>query len=186
MDTANILTLIGFCLPVLGGLGVLIYKSGILSNRVVRIEEDVKDIKTDVISLNKQTAEWGVKLDTLWERGFTTSKSPRVLNEVGEKILANSGIKDIVDDRYEKILTEVKGMNPPNAYQAESCVIRVINNFGQEEDLIPTLQDGAFKAGVDVVSLLLVGAIYIRDKILAVLGYDISQINSNQPKKATA
>ena len=193
MDTQNILTLIGIGVVVLGAFITLIYKIGMnvtkmreTHRRVGNVEGDVGEIKTDVKSLLVKTEGWGVKIDALWRGGLTASDSPRVLNELGEKILADSGIKDIIDARYEEILTKVKGMDHSNAYQAEECVIKVVKDLGQEDDLISTLQDSAFNSGIDVESLLLVGAIYIRDTILAELGYDISQINSNKPKKTTA
>ncbi len=188
MDTSDIIALIAIGVVVLGGIITLIYKIGMnvskmreTHRRVGNVEEDVGEIKGDVKSLLVKTEGWGVKIDTLWDKRFTISNSPRVLNEFGKKALADSGINDIIDVRYDEILTKVQGMNPANAYQAEICVIKVVNDLNQEAGLILTLQDCAFKAGLDVDSLLLVGAIYIRDRILGALNYQTAVINSHQP-----
>lgn len=186
MSTANIIAIVAIGVVVSGGIITLIYKIGMnvskmreTHRRVGNVEGDVSEIKGDVKSLLVKTEGWGVKIDWLWGRRLTTSHSPRVLNEFGEKVLADSGIKDIIDTHYEKILTKVKGMNPPNAYQAEECVIKAVKDLDQEDDLISKLQDGAFKVGLDVDSVLLVGAIYVRDQILAQLSFKVDDINDH-------
>ncbi len=182
MDTPNILTLIGVGLVFIAlifNLGMGFGKVKDTYRRVGKVEEDVGVIKTDVKSLLIKTEGWGVKIDWLWGKRFTSSYSPRTLNAIGRKALDESGIKDIIHTHYDEIFDKVQGMNPANAYQAEECVIKAVKNLGQEPSLTEKLQDGAFNAGLDVDTILFVGAIYIRDKILAALDYDIAALNNN-------
>jgi len=184
METSDIIALIGIGLTIIGGIigfGWLIFKSGILYNRVGSIEGDVSEIKTDFKSLSERTIEWGVKIDALWTKPLAEANSPRELSETGKKVLKDSGIQDIIDRHYDDILAVVQNQNPPNAYQVESWVIKVVRDLKRDPDVNSELQDCAFNAGTDVDSVLFVGALNIRDKILVALNFQKDDIDIHKP-----
>jgi Fe-S-cluster formation regulator IscX/YfhJ len=190
MDTGSLIALIALALTVAGAIITFTFKLGHTINRLEQVEDDmskigekidllervdatVSDIKTRV----SRVPDLAAKMDILWEARLVTSRSPRQLNELGNKVLGESGIKDIVDGRFELILSAVREMNPQNAYRAEECVLEAVNQLAVDQILVPKLEDGAFRSGLDVNSILLVGGIYVRDRILDKLGFKVEDID---------
>ncbi len=178
METSNIIAIVAIVVSVLGALFWLIHRSGVLVTNVDTIKTDVGDIKTQVNSLGEKTAVLVDRVSVLWEGRFSHSNSPRALNDYGKKILAESGIKVLIDSHYDVILSEVRSLNPKNAYQAEKNIIAVVEATLKAPSLIPALEDGAFNSGSDIDTLLLVGAINIRERILSEINFRVSDINS--------
>lgn len=119
------------------------------------------------------------RVETLWKDRAAPAHSPRQLNERGQKILNQSGIKSIIDDKKDHLLSSVRQQNPTTAYDAEQVIEKVVADLPKQYPEIETgLKNGAFSVGadVDVSEVLFVGSVYIRDKILADLGFTLTNL----------
>ena len=124
-----------------------------------------------------------VKVTELWKFRMAKNESPLVLNDKGITILNESEIKQIVDIKYQDILNKVKSINPPNAYQAQETVVVVVKDLISDPGLRNKIEAGAYKSGVDVETVLFVGALYVRDKILLELNLIPANIDKDDPSK---
>ena len=96
--------------------------SGIIGYFLKRIMDNTDKIVGDVNDMKP-------KVDLLWVEIFSTSHSPRQLNPRGEDILKNSGIKEIVDTKKDKLLAAVKEKKPTNPYDAEMAIMQVMQEL---------------------------------------------------------
>jgi hypothetical protein len=119
----------------------------------------------------------------LAEKGLARSNSPRTLSDDGIKVLNNSGINAIVDDKYNFIVKQVKKIKPENPYQAELAVLDVVSHLVDDPVLKDAVEEGAFKSGYFVPSVLFVGGLYIRNRVLKELGFSVGDIDKHDPKK---
>ena len=127
-----------------------------------RISADVADIKP--------------KVKFLWEQLVTTSRSPQALNERGNQILAESGIKELVDQKLPELLEVINAKQPQNAYQVQEYAREAMSQLKNDLVLSSQLQQGAFNTGADVDAVLLVGSIYLRDLVLPKLNFKLEDI----------
>lgn len=125
--------------------------------------------------LSLKTAQSDILLD---QSGVTESNSPRQLTDKGMKILNESGIKEIVDSKLSEIITAIQERKPSNDYQVEQYVIDEVQKIGLDTTYKEKLEEGAFNSGSGLAVVLLVGAIYIRDQVLAAV-----ELNPEQKKK---
>ncbi|MBI2506644.1 MAG: hypothetical protein HYW00_00695 [Candidatus Colwellbacteria bacterium] len=152
-----------------------------IDERTKNLEKSVDEIKPDLREVRESFAAVKDRVNILWEREFLTAKSPLVLNEKGEKILENSGIKELVDTKREMLFIVVKDKNPQGAYQIQEFSREAMLNLkNTNPELLSALEDGAFKTGVDVDTVLLVGSFYLRDSILPEFGFQLSDIDSER------
>jgi len=135
--------------------------------------------KTDNIGID--ISEIKPKVDILWRDKYAPALSPRQLNEKGQSILNQSGIKEIIEENREKLFAEVKALNPTNAYDAEQTILDVVNEIPKHyPELIPRLKDGAFRVGQSVDALLLVGGIHLRNMIFGDLGFSMVDLDKTK------
>jgi len=162
---ALMITLISiFITAILGGIGYLLRM----------IFEKVNLVSSDI-------AEMKPKLDILWKDKFAPSFSPRQLNEVGRNILAESGIREIMDAKRPKLLEAVRSLDPKNAYDAEEAISSVVDDLPKHcPDVIDQLKEGAFKVGQNIGVLLFVGSVYLRDLIFPELGYSLTDLEDKK------
>lgn len=177
MTTAETFALAALIVSILGSLAWLIFNSGKIFNRVERVEKDVTDIKADVNEIKTTIPVLANRVETLWKARIAGSNSPRQLNELGEKIFEQSGIKQIIEENSERIIQKVRVNKPQTTYKAEEYIIEAVQELKNDPSLIVLLEDGAFKVGSDVDTVLLAGAIGMRDSILTQL--DLKLSNSN-------
>lgn len=157
---------------------------GDMRDTIIRIDErikylvkDIDEIKPKISKLETVLNEMKPKFDILWKEEIAPAHSPRRLNEKGESILNQSGIKKMIEDKTEWVLNQVKEKRPQNAYQAQEIIIETILMLKNDTTLKDKLENGAFVTGVDIDTVLFVGAIYIRDKILERLNFKIEDLN---------
>lgn len=188
MNAGNWIAISAITAPIVGSIVWLIYRVGHTVNRIEQIEKDMPPLKNKISLLDRMSealadikdkvkqipklAEDVAKLTGLWEGTLAASHSPRQLTPLGKSILEKSGIGKIVDERFSQILDEVREAAPENAYRAEQDIITVVGKFREDNALLSALENGAFQSGSDVDSVLLVGAIYIRDRVLEALGIE--------------
>ncbi len=173
----------------------------VLKSEVSNIRVDLEGIKQEVISLRKETTDMHIdlsvirtdmkwvnqeqvpsitrrlnnveeKVDDLWVIAKAASASPIRLNESGEKLLRQSTIPQMMDQRYYEILAEVKGTNPTNRYWAQKNLMVAVHRLKEDPETLSWLEATAYEGGVSVNTVLLVAAIYLRDKIIADLGFE--------------
>ncbi len=154
-----------------GVVGYLLKKT---YDKVDTIGSDVAEIKPKVEILWSSVAEMNSKIDILWRDALALAESPRQLNERGQRILGESGIKAIVDEKYQELLSRIKAETPTNAYDAEQLIIDVMNKLPEKDpDLVPRLKDGAFRSGEDIQAVLFAGSLYLRNRAFPDLGFAI-------------
>ncbi len=127
------------------------------------------------------------RVETIWKDKFAPSGSPRQLNELGNKILNESGIKQIVENNKIKLLEVVKGKKPTNAYDAEQLILSVVNELPKHcPEIIDELKQGAFMVGQSIDTVLFIGGLYLRNLIFSELGFSLKDIdNHNTGNKKT-
>ena len=76
------------------------------------IETTMSTLGNDFRKLYDRFSTVESRVEALWEGKISISKSPRQLNDLGNKILNESGIKQIVEKRKDKLLEIVKEKNP--------------------------------------------------------------------------
>ena len=177
---------------IIGALILLIFRSGKVVGNIENVNIDLKDIRdkvgkiptlqSDVSSVQGQISTMKDKVDTLWIQRLSVSRSPMQLNSVGDKILNDSGIKQIIDDRFKIIVESVGEMKPTNAFEVQEYTREVVERYRDDQSLKDMLETGAFKAGSDVITVLFVGALYIRDRVLEALKFNVDDIDKYQPK----
>lgn len=157
---------------ILGTFLVLVFKIGGLHTIIVKMEPLVDKIPA-----------MEVKVTELWRFRMANNDSPMVLNDKGLIILKESGINELVDLNYHAILSKVRNLSPPNAYQAQETIVMVVKELINDPILKNNIEAGAYKSGVDVETVLFVGALYIRDKILQELNLIPANIDNDDPSK---
>ncbi len=127
--------------------------------------------------LEKLVVEFEVlknKMNILWRSHVARSKSPRQLNDLGKKILRDSGIDRIVDQKRAELTKIIKEKNPTNSYDAEKIIVDVLMTLPQMfPEIIDQLKEGAFQTGSDIDTVLFVGSLYLRNLIFPELGFKI-------------
>ena len=100
---------------------------------------------------------------TIMTRELFTNSLKR-LNEMGQKFLEESGIKQIIDnnvDNYIKILSEKK---PESIYDIEEQSFYILKEEKIIKDSIPIKNFLYNESQVGIDMILFVGSIYLRDK----------------------
>lgn len=171
MATSDWITIIGLVvglfITTMGSTLLLVFKMGIIHNKIDTMQETLKEIPMIKLTI----AQMLVKLEVLWQAHLSISNSPISLNEVGLKALETSNIGAFVERVYSEILARVKASNPQNAYQAQEALISILSSYQNNEEYRLKLQEAAYASGHDVDSLLFVGALAIRDRVILDLGF---------------
>lgn len=145
---------------------------------IARIDERTEHMAKDLDDIRPRVWDMSPKVDTLWKDRTAPANSPRQLNDRGILILEQSGIKQIVDQKKEQLLTLVRATDPTNAYDAEQAIITVMNDLQMHcPDVTETLKTGAFNVGADIPTLLYVGSVYLRNQIFKDLGFSLGDID---------
>ena|SRR3989344_3038527 len=148
---------------------------------IARIDERTERMVKDLDEMRPKLWDMSPKVDALWKDKLAPASSPRQLNEQGTIILAQSGIKEIVDEKKEQLTLLVKQLNPKTAYDAEQTILNVMNDLQIHcPDVVERLKEGAFRVGADIPTLLFVGSIYLRNQLFQELGFSIEDIDGTQ------
>jgi hypothetical protein len=137
-----------------------------------------KKIFDSTDSIAKDVSDMKPKVDILWQDKVAPAHSPRQLNERGSDILANSGIKEIIDEKKDILLDIAKKKSLKNPYDTEQAIHQIMNELPSHcPDIIDKLKNGAFTTGVDIGTVLFVGGIYLRNMIFPELGFSINDLD---------
>lgn len=182
---------LAICVTLILALVGLVFYFGKQHQKVVHLKDDAdkisglidQSILPALTDINSGISYIRGAMDKIKIGRVTKNKSPLVLNETGIKILNESGIDKIINDNYLNILEKVKKANPANAYQAQEIIKKLVAELITNPDLKNIIEIGAFSCGSDVETVLFVGAIDIRDKILGELNLFPEDIDTFDPSK---
>lgn len=170
-----VIAIIGFC--------VLIFKSG---NKFGEIKTSIDNIKSsienDIKPHVKTIPVINERVTTLWADRVSVRRSPISLNEKGKKILEESKIGEIINQHYNEIIKIVKEKKPENAYQVQLVLPDVIKELKNMDICKNKLEQSAFNTGVDIDTILYVGAIDVRDRVIQELNFNIEDIDKFIPE----
>lgn len=182
LSTGDWIAIIIFILGVIGTGFALVWKAGNIGGKIIEKMTNISETLTEIKKDTFKIPILEIQVTTMWSRMYSENKSPVVLNATGVKILEDSGIKKIVEEKYDLIKDYVeKEKNPKNAYEVQEAVKEAVSALRNDASLVNRIEDGAYKSGTDVFAVLFIGAIYIRDRVLTDLGYDIGDIDRHSP-----
>lgn len=137
-----------------------------------------EEIKPDLKNIRERFAVVEDRVQTLWRDNVASAHSPRKLNDYGRKILNESGIKEIIEEKRAKLFALVKEKEAKNAYDAEQVILSIVDELPKYcPDVIDRLKTGAFRTGASIETVLLVGGVYLRDLIFSELGFSLDHID---------
>jgi hypothetical protein len=168
MDLLNIVNaiIVSIGLPIILGAAIYIGKK-------LQILDDLKYFRDKFPVVES-------RMNDLWADKVAPARSPRQLNERGETILRESGIRQIIDSKKEILLEKVKETNPQTAYDAEIAIMNTVAQLPTHcPDTIRQLKEGAFKAGTGIDTILYVGGIHLRDISFESLGFQLHEIDNH-------
>ncbi len=153
-------------------VGHLNNKVSVLEVRMTGVEGAVSKFEDRTGSIESHLFPLVSKMEEMWRDRLAPTHSPRQLNAQGEEILNTSGIKNIIDRNKVALFELVQATKPHNAYTANQAIqdvlARFVELFPQEKS---ALEDGAFRTGSEIQTVLFVGSIYLRDEIFEELGF---------------
>ena len=133
-----------------------------------------KEIEPDLRDLRERFMIVEDRVKTMWLDQIAPANSPRQLNERGQHILEDSGIKEMIDQKKDDLLIALKNKELKTPYDAEEAVLEAVRNLPvQYPELVESLKSGAFKTGSDIEGILYVGGVYLRDLIFKDLGFEV-------------
>ncbi len=182
-----VIAVILFICAIISFIVKCIFSVGKFSNRLENVEDSVKGLKGDIRETRKDLTD---RIDNLMslvkisaQSGLSVSNSPRRLSDEGKRVLENSGTNEIVDDKFDLIVKEVTKRKPENSYQAEKDVFDVVEGLISDPVIKDAMENGAFQSGYPLPAVLFVAGLYIRDRVLKKLGFDVDEIDKNVPTK---
>ena len=157
-----------------------------LGDSIDKLKESQDKLKDSHIELSERFIVVEDRVETIWKDKFAPSGSPRQLNELGNKILNESGIKQIIEGNKDKLLEIVKSKKPTNAYDAEQLILSVVNELPKHcPEIIDELKQGAFRVGQSIDTVLFIGGLYLRNLIFSELGFSLKDIDNHNTGKKT-
>lgn len=158
---------------------MLLVSIGRKLEKLETIEKDLKEnINPDLKSIRERFGVVEDRVETLWKDKLAPAHSPRQLNDNGNRILNESGIKDIVDEKKDILIDLVKAKGAKNAYDSEKAIEETMFELPLHcPDITDKLKNGAFKMGADINALLFVGSIYLRNQIFSDLGFSLTDLD---------
>lgn len=161
----------GLMVTTISGFLLLAFRIGAVNEKIIRMESTLKSVEQEIPLIKLTIAHMLGRLDVLWHTHLARSYSPIALNEAGLRALETSNIGAFTEAVYSEIFTRVKAKNPQNAYQAQEALISIVSSYQNDEEYRLKLEEAAYASGHDVNSLLFVGALAIRDRVISDLGF---------------
>ena len=138
----------------LGIVASIVIGAWYLSGRLARVETKVEGFDTRLTNFEG-------RLDNAFG-----SASPISLKPTGIKALEESGLKNWIDNKREKLVSECETKNiVKNQYDIQECAFKFFDSldFGDFNDKI---KQSAFQYGWSVETIRRIGGIYFRDILL--------------------
>jgi len=156
------------------------YKLGKLEQRIVHLEEDNKDNKSEIRGIGKDVSEVRGQLSVNNPSTYTNRKSPVSINERGLEILKQSGGEKFINDNKDELIEKLKTVGCKTAYDVQENSKAVIKSYKDDDHFSP-LKEFVFKQGIDLEIVLLVMSLYLRDIALPEFNFSGSDIDKSDP-----
>ncbi len=178
-------TVLTIIVPVLTIVGVFIAMGrklellDTINKNTEKLGDSIDKLKESHNKLSERFIVVEDRVETIWKDKFAPAGSPRQLNELGLKILNESGIKRIIENNKAKLFKIVKDKKPSNAYDAEQLTLSVVNELPEHcPEIIDELKQGAFRVGQSIDTVLFIGGLYLRNLIFQELGFSLTDIDN--------
>ncbi len=97
----------------------------------------------------------------------STAHSPQELNNTGERIILESGIKKIIDDDLTSLISSLEQLNLKTALDVEQESFYVLKNMEDSDKFIPVKHYLYNNPKRNMYLVIFAGALYLRNKYLA-------------------
>lgn len=164
-------------LALLGLLGKILYKGGVLDKGISSLEVA---LDKGISNLDRKFDKLDEKFDKFILQPLATNKSPLNLTEPGRKIFIRLKIQEFVKDNTEEIFLKMKETKYESAYQAQEKLFEVVDSYKTGRYQI-NLENEPFETGQHIDILMKVIAIGIRNEIFAKLGLKVEDIDNSKP-----
>jgi len=95
------------------------------------------------------------------------ARSPKYLNEKGEKILENSTIDKKIDKHYDRLVKEMEEHDLATLLDVETAAFYVIQNLKKDREAMKSIKNYLFKhSEITLSTVFFVGSFYLRDKYI--------------------
>jgi len=174
----------------LGGIIALIFVSAIfgawyLSKWKSKLD-DLEPARTGFPALSEKVDHMAVQLNDIWKKlmgspnEVLNSNSLINLNPLGQKISEKIGVKTIAASHIQKLKEHRANMDEPSAYELQTesmdfAINHLISLLSKEEKVL--LENEAFEQGLDIISILQVIGVELRNIWLKDVGMNISQVD---------
>jgi hypothetical protein len=137
-----------------------------------KYKEKVDNLKLDHDKLDSKTAGMKTELDRLLEFKIATQKyidsklyssgSPLRLSNLGQKLIKDSGFKEIFESVKDDLVAQLEQLNPNTQYEVQEKARALMDTLTDYEPFKP-IEKYAFDNGTDLSQILRAGAILLRD-----------------------
>ncbi|MDD5291120.1 MAG: hypothetical protein PHZ04_03315 [Patescibacteria group bacterium] len=166
-------------LKIILGIGIPSIIIGLLCiGRKFQILDDLKDCwdkANDKLSdIDKRICKIEGKLF-----GVAIGQSPIKLTPLGQEVLQNSGILEILKAQKESLIKKIKESKPQTAYDVQETTKNTftIEKLGLSEQEANRLKNYAFSKGITLAEVMLAGSIYFRDIVLEEMGLKVDDLD---------
>jgi len=156
-------------ITILGGIGRMLYKQGVLDASVENID--------------KKFDRLDEKFDKFLLLPLARGSSPINLTEDGEELFNHPKIQDFVNKKTDEIINKVKSFKIESAYQAQELLFDVVDQYKNDPEFKVGLENVAFAYSQHIDIIMKVIAVGIRDRVFEHLDFEIEQIDNDDPSK---
>lgn len=172
---------IGLLTAALGTWGFLSrYREKVDQLEKVNAQQRLSTLEGTVAAIQTQLNN----LQTNSPSNYIQANSPKSLTDNGKVLLDESGMKQFIEDQFTTLLGSVqeklsaKGEDY-SAYDVQEAALEVVRDQANDKPFLP-IKDYAFTKGLDLSNIQLVGGIYLRDKCLESLGFDVDSYYASE------
>jgi len=146
---------------------------------------------TKIEGLADKVLVMGTKVDLIYENTLgpkrtVAATSPISLTKVGKEIEEKIKANVILEKHFSKLLKEIEQGKTENAYDIQMSAMKTAKEklltFLNEEELLAVKQE-AYNRGLLVEDIMSVFGVLLRDRVLALKGCPISDVDKHAPSK---
>jgi hypothetical protein len=108
--------------------------------------------------------EGGVERDRV-HNGLAKTQSPLSITDKGFRALLESGGMDYINANKSSLIQRIKDQHPKTAYDVQELSISLIREQKDTDDFMK-IKDYTFYNGLELESIILTIAVYVRDLVL--------------------
>ena len=105
------------------------------------------------------------KWNNIIHEKYYMTQSPKYLNEKGKKILKDSAIDKIIDERYDSLLKKMEGHDLTTALDVENAAFYVILDLKEDAEAIRPVKNYIYRnPEIDLETVIFIGSFHLKDK----------------------